>query len=266
MPRIFRIAPWFLAPLLIAGVTACSAGGAPPQPVRVDLPRERAAPGSTFAVTRSLEVEVPAQALPGLVDRLVAQCRADTADACELLNSDQSTRPELVANLRLRAAPAGVAALVRTAAEAGTVTGQSTSAEDLAAPVADNARKLVQLKDYAARLRALQAATTHDVEAAIRLQKELSEVETSLEDAAGTEAQLRRRIDTQLLNLHLESVRHAGLAAPIGRAVDRFTENLSEGVAGLISAAAFLGPAIVVIGAVTWAVLRWRRRRRGVKA
>lgn len=86
---------------------------------------------------------------------------------------------------------------------------QSVDAEDLAPALRDVARRIVQLTAYRDRLEVLEKQSAARAEDLIRVAKELSEVQSELESIQGQESQLRRRVDTEEIDLTYTARLHA---------------------------------------------------------
>ena len=67
----------------------------------------------------------------------------------------------------------------------GDVTHQSTSAEDLAGPLADQVKRLALLRDYRDRLEALRVKAASAIDSLIKVNHALAQVQAELEAAAG---------------------------------------------------------------------------------
>ena len=55
---------------------------------------------------------------------------------------------------------------------------QSTTAEDLAGPIADSSKQLNLLRDYQFQLESIRGRVTSDIDSRIKINKELSQVQT----------------------------------------------------------------------------------------
>ena len=252
------------AAFLLALVAGCSKVHEAPA-LRQVAQAERAA--SAPARQLAYEHDVDIDAAPDKVATLYADglraCR-DAAAACTLLESRIQGEPEAEATLKFRAGPAVIPTLVAAMGQRAELARQSTRAEDLSGPIADTARELAMLDDYRTRLEALRSRAANDIDALIKVNHELAEVQAKIEAANGTRAQLARRVDTEILNVAIRSGRRQSFWAPINRASKEFGGDLAKGISIAIAGVAYLLPWLVMIAIATWAVRTlWRRRRSG---
>jgi hypothetical protein len=157
-----------------------------------------------------------------------------------------------------------------TASKNGTVTDRLTHAEDLTEQVTDTERELALLTIHRDRLTEFLKDKSLKVDQLITVSRELATVQTQLEAAATTRANLHRRIDTELLTLNL-SVPAMAIAVqptPIRDALRSFAADFTDAIAQVIRFVAAVIPWLVVIvpGIILlrlfWrAVGRWLARR-----
>lgn len=191
-----------------------------------------------------------------------AACREAEVDLCTVLEAQINTGRAVTASLKFRAKPAGIRKLIAALGKQGEITDQSTSAEDLAGPVADGARKLAMLNDYRTKLEAMRERASRDVDALIKVNRELAEVQSQIEAMSGKQQHLMQRVETEVLNVTIRSDQHQSFSKPIARAFADFGRNLSEGISTAITGLAYLLPWVVVLGVPAWAIRRlWRRRK-----
>ncbi len=216
----------------------------------------------TLAITRSVNIETDVDGIAPRFASTRAACEAEAQAACVVLDSNLTTGEYPQATLRMRAAPAGIARVLARLRAANGVVSESTSAEDLAAPLVESERRLAMQRDYRDSLLALRAKGTNDINALIRVNQELAQVQSQLEAVNGERAHLQQKIDTETLTVNISTGDgSAGNAHPVARALRDFGHNLSQGVAGAITFVAYLIPWAVVILPLGWA-LRWLWRRR----
>jgi predicted small lipoprotein YifL len=249
--------------LLLAALAGCS------KPL--EAPMREQAPIAQHAAknaARQLAYEhfVDVNAAPDKVAALYADglraCRAAAA-ACTLLESRIDSEPDAAASLKFRARPDVIPTLIAAMGHQAELAHQSTHVEDLSGPIADTARELAMLDDYRSRLEALRDRAGNDVDALIKVNRELAEIQSKYETADGKRAQLAQRVDTDILNVTIRSDRQQPFWAPIRRALEQFGNNLSQGIAFAVSGIAYLLPWLFIILVAAWAVRRmWRRRRR----
>ena len=98
--------------------------------------------------------------------------------------------------IRMRLAPGGVAVFTATASKNGAIKEQITHAEDLAQQVTDTERELALLTTHRDRLTDIQKDKNLKIDQLITVSRELATVQSQIEAAATTGANLHRRIDT----------------------------------------------------------------------
>jgi hypothetical protein len=258
----------FLVLLLLVAVAGCSRTG---QSVRLAEAPAVAKPSPAahayLAYKHDVEVDTEEQKVGPLFERMQAACRAATDDACVILQSRISTGRDAAAWLTFRAKPGGIPKLVAALGKQAEITKQSTTAEDLAGPIADASKELAMLQQYRAQLEALLGRSKDDVEALIRLNKELAQVQSDLEAMTGEHAHLMQRVETEILDVSIISARNQSFWRPIGAAFADFGANLSQGVSSAITGIAYLVPWGIVLLFLGWVGRKlWRRRRRAKAA
>ena len=148
--------------------------------------------------------------------------------------------------------------------EGGKIASRNTHAEDLAQAVADTDRQLALLTVHRDRLSEFMKDKSLKIDQLITVSRELAEVQTQLEQYSTTKANLRRRIDTELLTIPLSLPRQAFDAAqtPVLDALRDFGTTLREAFAMVIRFIATILPWLIVIvpGLV---LVRWFWRRIG---
>lgn len=180
---------------------------------------------------------------------------------CVLLEMRVATGKEATASLKIRATAQGIQMVLERFKSQGELTSLSTHAEDLAAPLSDGSRKLAMLKDYRAKHEALSNRAAGNVDALIKVSHELAEVQSELDEAATAQARLQQRVDTQTLQVYIREPELRRATSPLQRALSDFGEDLSRGLAGFVTALAYLLPWLFVLAGLVWAGLRWRGRR-----
>lgn len=178
-----------------------------------------------------------------------------------MLNSSLQGGRYQGAQLRLRAATPGVNRLLALAAAGGDLARQQTRVEDLARPVADNAKRLEMLRTYQQKLNELERRPALDADALIKLSKEQAGVQAELEEATGQHAFLTTRINLDILNVEIQSRDQLSFWTPIRRAFTEFSGNLSSGIASTVTGVAYLLPWLLVLSLCWWLGRKlWRRR------
>lgn len=195
----------------------------------------------TLAYEHAVSVELDRQALPERLRELEAACKADSASSCTIIESSLRWRDRLPgASIRMRLAPGGVEGLIALASRGGKIVERTTHAEDLAQPVADTERSLALLGVHRDRLVDIMKRKELPLDQLITVSKELATVQSQIESASSTHANLRRRIDTDLLTV--------GLSPPMA---DIFSETTPVSDALRASGANFREATAMVIGFVS---------------
>src|SRR5262245_37143645 len=156
----------------------------------------------TLAYEHRVSIELSAAMLPERLDALRKACVEDPKRACTLLDvSRQDTRGIPGGTIRMRLPPNGVEPMVAVASAGGKVVSRSTHAEDLAQPVADTDRQIALLTTHRDRLAEIMKGRDLKLDQLITVSKELATVQTELDAVATQRANLRRRLDTELLEI-----------------------------------------------------------------
>lgn len=220
---------------------------------------------ASLAYEHSVSIELGKDLLPGRVREIQNACQHDTQSGCTLLDVSESSHDEIPSgSLTMRVAPGGVDRLIELAAAGGKIASRNTHAEDLAQAVADTDRQLALLTVHRDRLSEFMKDKSLKIDQLITVSRELAEVQTQLEQYSTTKANLRRRIDTELLTIRLSLPRQAFDAAqtPVLDALRDFGTTLREAFAMVIRFIATILPWLIVIvpGLV---LVRWFWRRIG---
>lgn len=227
------------------------------------MAREASAPGSALAYEHSLSIDTEEQKVAATFEAAQAACREAASQLCTVLESRLNTGRSAWASLKFRAKPEGIRKIVLALSKEADVVEQSTSAEDLATPIADSTKKLAMLKDYRSRLEALRSRAGNDVDALIKANRELAQVQSELEATEGAHAHLVQRIETEILEVFIRSGEHQAFWKPIGFAISDFGGNLSRGISVAITGIAYLLPWAVVLFIGIWGGRKlWSRRKR----
>ncbi|MBD8528940.1 MULTISPECIES: DUF4349 domain-containing protein [unclassified Massilia] len=179
---------------------------------------------------------------------------------CTLLEASIRSGADAGATVRMRVIPAGVNKVLGALDGRGKILEQSSKGEDLAEPIEDAARKLAMLSGYRDQLQTLARQRALDADALIKLHRELAEVQSEIDNAATSQAQLRRRVDTELLTVAVHEHAKAGRSREVRAALEDFGDDLLKGVAVLITFVASTIP-FALAGSVGY--FAWRRLRRG---
>ncbi len=135
------------------------------------------------------------------------------------------------------------------AGEGGEITSRNTHAEDLAEPIADTERQLALLTTHRDRLAEFMKSKDIKVEQLITVSKELASTQSQIDSLGSQRANLRRRVDTELLTINLSLPRQAYEAeqSPVRDAFRSFGSNLRDALADVIRFVAALLPWLVVV-------------------
>jgi hypothetical protein len=184
---------------------------------------------------------------------LLKTCAAQAA-GCTVLESTLNTGDEVNAWLKLRAAPPAVKPLVAALDKSGDITRAGTTAEDLSGPLADTAKRIAMLQEYRASLLELRARAARDIDALIKVNQELATVQSELESKSGEEAQLRQRVETEIVEIQLSAAGGRSVLKPLSKAFSGFGWHLSQAMAGIVLSLAYILPwgllALVVLGLI----------------
>ena len=255
----------------LTALGACSrhpeySGGAKLMDARARAETRAAKPAALLAYEHLIEVDAQEKQVPQLFASAQQMCVANTDDSCVVLESKISAGEGAHATMKFRARAAGIAKLIDGLSKQAEVLNRSSVAEDLAAPIGDANKKLQMLKDYRAKLEALQGRATADVDALIKLTRELAQVQSEIEALSGTQAKMMERVETEILTVHIQSLRNKSLWRPIGSAASEFGSNLSSGASSTIVATAFILPWAVFLLLAGWGIRKlWRLWRKPSK-
>lgn len=253
-----------LALLLLVVIAGCSSKDG--STTLAEAPSRSASPDSAsryLAYQHSIQVDTEERKVAAIYEAGLAACRAASIDLCTVLESRINTGRAASASLKFRTKPSGIRKLIAALAMQAEITDQSTSAEDLAAPIEDAAKKLGMLNDYRTKLEALRGRASSDVDALIKVNRELAQVQSELEAIAGKHAHLMQRVETEILDVVIRSDQNRSFWRPVALAMSDFGNNLSQGVSIAITGIAYLIPWAVVLGLAAWVGRKlWRRRKR----
>ena len=215
-----------------------------------------------LAIQHAIRIDADQDQIAALHEIGQTTCRQAVADLCTVLESQIDTGRAAYATLKLRARPEGVRKVIAALAKQRAITEQSSTAEDLAGPIEDGAKKLAMLTDYRTRLEALRERAGNDVDALIKVNRELAQVQSELETSVGNQARLVQRVETEILTVSIRSEHNRSFWQPIAFAINDFGGNLSRGVSIAVTGIAYLLPWAVLLALTTWAVRKlWRRRK-----
>ena len=208
------------------------------------IPRQE---DGTLAYEHHFIIEVEAKDLNEVVDSVTSACNADVSNVCKVLAASVTTGEYAGATVRLRIAPPGVDTILKLVGSLGTISHRETRVEDLAEPIADNEIRLSTLNGYLEKLRALEVKSEQDVDALIKVESEMSRVQSEVERITGLLEYDNKRIKTEIIELSFSTQELRGFWSPIGGALSDFSTDLSEGVSSTISGTAYVLPWLVIV-------------------
>ncbi|GFE85686.1 hypothetical protein GCM10011488_06400 [Steroidobacter agaridevorans] len=204
----------------------------------------------TLAYEHVISIEMGRELLPTRLREIEAACNADSASNCTVLDVALSSNQDLPSgNIRMRLAPGGVEPIIALAGKDAEVTSRNTRAEDLAEPVADTERQIALLTLHRDRLTEFMKNKDIKIDQLITVSKELASVQSQLDSMSTQRANLRRRIDTDLLTINLSLPRqdYTSEQTPVRDALRSFGSDFREAVSMVIRFFAVLVPWLVVI-------------------
>lgn len=217
----------------------------------------------SMAYEHVINLDAPEGKIVAVYESVQATCKAAVDDQCVILESSLRTGRYVHAHLKFRAKPSGIQKLMTELGAQGKVISQFTTAEDLAAPLEDTAKKLEMLVDYRSKLEVLHKRASNDVDALIKVNKELAQVQSEIEAMTGHKAGLVRRVETEILNVNLDSKETQSFWKPISDSLSEFARNLSNGISSVVTGLAYMLPWGLTIAAFVWIGRKlWIRRRR----
>lgn len=258
-----------LIAFLILVITGCSPNGGSAPAFVAAKDRAPATPENTadaprrmLAYEHTIEIDTSEDKVAATHQAALTACREASAELCEVLDSRINAGRQGSATLRVRAKPNGIQKLIASMSKQGEITSQSTYAQDLAGPIIEGEKKLAMLTTYRAELEALRKRPGNDADALIKLTRELAQVQSELESVNGKQADLMRRVETEILTINIQSEHSKSFWKPISLALSDFGRSLSSGISSAITGVAYLLPWSIVIGLVLWIGRKaWRRRQ-----
>lgn len=253
--------------LSLAVVAGCAkTGEAPASAGEAGQGQAKSTEANRFlAYEHSIYLQADEDKVVPIFEAAQAACREAAEEACTILEARVSSGDGASASLRFRAKAEGIRKLIAVLSAQGKVASQSTTAEDLAGPIADTAKQIAMLTDYRTSLEALRGRSSNDLDALMKLTRELADVQSQIESLTGSQAGLMRRVQTELLNVSIGSQHRGSFWGTIADSASSFGDVLSSAIGAAIIAIAYLLPWAVLVGGITWvtrAILSWRKRRR----
>jgi hypothetical protein len=230
-------------------------------PMAESAPVAKNATRSFMAYEHALTIDAKQEDIQRIFETAQQACKQAEDDACTILSSDINVGRSSSASIKFRAKKSGIIKIISALSKQGEVSNQTTTAEDLEAPISDNAKKLSMLKEYRTQLESLRSRAGSSVDALIKVNRELAQVQSDIESLEGSQMFLMRRVDTEILNVYIQSYTKQGFWSPIGYAFADFGKNLSQGISSAITSIAYLIPWILLLIA-SFAIIRkfWKRK------
>lgn len=204
----------------------------------------------TLAYEHSVAIEIDPELLPTRLRQIEAACAASKPAECTVLESSLRSRKDVYnGRIKMRLAPQGVDSTIAAASQGGKITSRSTEAEDLAQPIADTQQQLSLMTTHRDRLAEIMKSKDLKVEQLITVSKELAKVQTQIDALSTQQAQLRRRVDTDLLTIDLSPPdgTYRAQDTPIRDALRIFGSNFREAVSMIITFIAYVLPWLVIL-------------------
>jgi Domain of unknown function (DUF4349) len=164
-------------------------------------------------------------------------------------------------SIRMRLARAGVDPIVALASKDAKVLSRTTQAEDLEQPVTDTERELTLMTLHRDRLAEFMKSKDIKIEQLITVSKELATVQAQIASQNIQHANLRRRIDTELLTIGMSVpfVMQQSAQTPVRDALRSFGIEFRDATATVIGfVAAALPWLVVVLPSLVLLRLFWR--------
>jgi glycine cleavage system regulatory protein len=215
-----------------------------------------------LAYEHSLTLGVDKSQVASLYETTLATCRAVSNAGCMVLDSHLNSGHYVTASLKLRVRPDAVKTITTALGKLGEITYQATRVEDLAAPIGDAEKKLAMHISYRTQLEGLRGKANDDIDAAIKITKELAQVQAQIESLSGERAYLMKRVQTEILNINIDA--QNSFAAPIQSATHEFASNLAQGISSAITTIAFVLPWLLALLLLGWPI-RWLWRKTRAK-
>jgi hypothetical protein len=217
--------------------------------------------GTSLAYEHTIDIRMPAKAIPDRVAAVQAACFSQSVGDCAVLDVRQEGGDFPSASISVRVAPDGVDKLIGNAAQGGDITARSTHAEDLADAVKNAQLIRTRLEKEHARLVEFQDKPDVKLGDMLKLSERLAEVEASLDMATQEQAQHRRRIDTNQLTMRFMPTGVEAGGSEVGNAFRDSGKIIASMTARVIRVAAGAIP-ILIVAWVLWVFVRRVFRRR----
>jgi len=232
-------------------------------PLALEANKKAESPARFIAYEHSIALDVEDNRVVTVYKSVETACQQAIAEQCVILESNLNTGRYVSALVKIRAKPEGIRKIIASISTQGDVVRQSVSAEDLAAPIEDSEKKLAMLNDYRTKLESLRGKASSDIDALIKVNKELAQVQSDIEGLTGEKAHLMQRVETEMLSVSISSIEGRAFWRPIGNSLSDFGRNLSDGISTAITALAYILPWVIML-MMFWLGGRklWYRRKK----
>lgn len=250
----------------VAETTATPPGASP---ARAGAPVAAAVALPQLAYAYAAQIETSAAALPGLVARHEAACRAAGPEVCQITAMSLTTDGGARAHIGLRAQPDWLQGFRgRLAADAqaagGRVVKSSAVTEDLSRQLVDTEAALRAKTLLAERLEGLLAHHQGRLADLLDVEKQLTDTRGQIDAARSELAMMRARVATSEMTLdYAAPASLAAVWAPATQAAQGATGLFAGGVGIVISLIAAVAPLALLAGVIALAVSRFKANKRG---
>nr|WP_315486485.1 DUF4349 domain-containing protein [uncultured Undibacterium sp.] len=107
----------------------------------------------------------------------------------------------------------------------------------------------------------LRTRAANDVDALIKVNRQLAQVQSEIEAAEGNKAHLLQKVETEILNVRISSQEKRSFWTPVGYALCGFKADFSQGIAMVTTATAYMIPCLALPTFLFWTARKlWRHR------
>jgi len=235
----------------------------PPPPMAQEKPGE---PQQSFSYTHFFALEMARDYVKPRFERAVGRCFHDASLDCELISSSMSagdpdegttTQGQLVVALPHEKVEPFEKSLLDAVAGEGTddviMRSRSTQAENVTQQVTDLDHKIAQLTDYRDRLQALAKRPDLHADDLIKIEQELSDVESQLDDTIAQKNDVSAHVRRETLTVTLGE-RHTLSDAwrPLAQAWRDSLDTLSESAAAALQFVIQVLPWLPIVAGMIW--------------
>lgn len=213
-----------------------------------------------LAYEHSIGINVAEAKITILVENLKHAC--DVAENCDVLDSDVNGGDFANAHIKLRAMPGDIPKLIAIVSHEGKLSSQRTNAEDLSGRIEDTAKQIALKEDFRSRLEALRIKAGNDIDALIKVNEQLVQVQSDLESLSGQRVILMKRVDTEILNISIASASNASVFAPLSQAASGFVRNIFDALATVVTFIALALPWLLFLIFGVWVFKKIRQYRK----